>query len=145
MSQETPTLIAVIDDDPRVLESLEDLLRSSGYRTLLSSSAEAFLQSPHRPHVRALISDIGLPGMSGIALVRTLRQSAQDLPIILITGRTEARLERDAGDLGLLRFLTKPFDATELLNLLAQLGALSRGADTGATPTSGALPHDPAE
>lgn len=113
-------LIAVVDDDYRVLESLEDLLQSSGYQTLLSLSAEEFLQSPHRRHVRVLISDIGLPGMSGIELVRTLRQRSEYLPTILITGRTEAHLEQDASDLGLLGFLTKPFDTSELLDILAQ-------------------------
>lgn len=117
-------LIAVVDDDCRVLESLEDLLQSSGYQMLLSLSAEEFLQSPLRPHVRALISDIGLPGMSGIELVRTLRQSSQDLPIILITGRTEAHWEQDASDLGLLRFLAKPFDTNELLDVLARQFAI---------------------
>lgn len=121
-----PPLIAVVDDDDRVLESLEDLLQSSGYRTVLSLSAEEFLQSPLRPHVRALISDIGLPGMSGIELVRTLRQYSQDLPAILITGRTEAHLAQDASDLGLLRFLAKPFDANELLDALAQQLAATR-------------------
>lgn len=114
-------LIAVVDDDYRVLESLEDLLQSSGYETLLSLSAEEFLQSPQRPHVRVLISDIGLPGMSGIELVRTLRQRSESVPTILITGRNEAHLEQDARDLEVLRFLTKPFDTSELLDILAAL------------------------
>jgi FixJ family two-component response regulator len=113
-------LIAVVDDDYRVLESLENLLLSSGYRTLLSPSAEEFLQSPQRSTVDVLISDIGLPAMSGIDLVRTLQQSARPLPTILITGRTEPHLEQDARQLGVLRFLTKPFDTGELLEILAQ-------------------------
>lgn len=117
-------LIAVIDDDDRVLESLDDLLRSSGYQTLLSSSAEEFLQSPLRPYVRALISDIGLSGMSGIELIRTLRRCSPDLPTILITGRSDAHLEQDASDLGLLRFFAKPFDTNELLDVLAQQFAI---------------------
>lgn len=112
-------LIAVVDDDYRVLESLEDLLQSSGYETLLSLSAEEFLQSPLRPQVRVLISDIGLPGMSGIELVRTLRQRSECVPTILITGRNEAHLEQDASDLDVLRFLAKPFDTSELLDVLA--------------------------
>lgn len=113
-------LIAVVDDDYRVLESLENLLQSSGYRTLLSASAEAFLQSPQRCVVDVLISDIGLPGMSGIDLVRTMQQRAQHLPTILITGRTETHLEQDARKLGVWQFLTKPFDTSALLDILAQ-------------------------
>ena len=110
--------IAVVDDDYRVLEALEDLLQSSGYRTLLSSSAEQFLRSPERGGVDFLISDIGLPGMSGIELLRTMQRDAQCPPAILITGRSEAHLEQDAQDLGVLRLFTKPFDTCELLATL---------------------------
>jgi FixJ family two-component response regulator len=111
--------IAVIDDDHRVLESLDDLLQSSGYRTLLSHSAEQFLASPERSTVDVLISDIGLPGMSGLELLRTMQLGSRCPPAILITGRSEARLEQDARDLGVLRFLVKPFDTRELLSVLA--------------------------
>lgn len=112
-------LIAVVDDDYRVLESLDDLLQASGYRTLLHTSAEGLLESAALPSVDALISDIGLPGMSGIELLRTVRQSlALPLPAILITGRSEPYLEQHANALGVLRFFTKPFDTKELLDSL---------------------------
>jgi DNA-binding response OmpR family regulator len=110
--------MAVVDDDYRVLESLDDLLQSSGYRTLLCPSAEQFLDSPRRAAVDVLISDIGLPGMSGIELLRQLKLSAQCPPAILITGRSEAHLEEDARDLGVLRLFMKPFDTRELLATL---------------------------
>jgi FixJ family two-component response regulator len=110
--------IAVVDDDYRVLESLDDLLQSSGYRTLLSPSAEQFLDSPARGAVDVLISDIGLPGMSGIELLRKMKLSAHCPPAILITGRGEAHLEQDARDLGVLRLFMKPFDTRELLDTL---------------------------
>ena len=114
--------IAVIDDDYRVLESLDDLLQSSGYRTLLTSSAEQFLESPANGRVDVLISDIGLPGMSGIELVRKLKLSSQCPPVILITGRGEAHFEQDARDLGVLGLFMKPFDTREFLATLeAQL------------------------
>jgi DNA-binding response OmpR family regulator len=110
--------IAVIDDDYRVLESLDDLLQSCGYRTLLSLSAEQFLASPACGSIDVLISDIGLPGMSGIELLRTMHRSSQCPPAILITGRSEPHLEQHARDLGVLGFLIKPFDARELLATL---------------------------
>ena len=114
-------LIAVVDDDYRVLESLDDLLQSSGYRTLLHTSAEGLLQSPELASIDALISDIGLPGMSGIELLRTLRRSsAVPLPAILITGRTEPHLEQQARNLAVLRFFTKPFDTQQLLAALGR-------------------------
>jgi FixJ family two-component response regulator len=112
-------LIAVVDDDYRVLESLDDLLQASGYRTLLHTSAEGLLASTALVSVDALISDIGLPGMSGIELLRTVRHSlALPLPAILITGRSEPYLEQHAKDLGVLRFFTKPFDTQALLAVL---------------------------
>lgn len=111
-------LVAVVDDDDRVLESLDDLLQSSGYSTLLCASAEQFLESPARPTVDVLISDIALPGMSGIELLRTLRDSSQCPPAILITGRYEMHFEQDAHDLGVLRLFVKPFDTGELLTAL---------------------------
>jgi FixJ family two-component response regulator len=115
----TARLIAVVDDDYRVLESLDDLLQSSGYRTQLHTSAESLLQSAALGSVDALISDIGLPGMSGIELLRSVRQRlAPPLPTILITGRSETYLEQHAQDLGVLRFFTKPFDTQELLAAL---------------------------
>jgi DNA-binding response OmpR family regulator len=117
--------IAVIDDDYRVLESLEDLLQSSGYKTLLSPSAEEFLKSPARGGVDVLISDIGLPGMSGIELLRMMRRSSRCPPAILISGRSEAHFEQDARDLGVLRLFMKPFDTRELLATLDRQFAAS--------------------
>jgi len=112
-------LIAIVDDDYRVLESLDDLLQSSGYRTSLHGSAESLLQSADLGSVDALISDIGLPGMSGIELLRTLGQRAgTPIPTILITGRSETYLEDQARELGALRFFSKPFDTQLLLAAL---------------------------
>jgi DNA-binding response OmpR family regulator len=111
-------VVAVVDDDYRVLESLDDLLQASGYETLLFASAELFLQLPARRTVDFLISDIALPGMSGIDLLRILRGRPGNLPVILITGRNESRFEQDAQDLGVLRLFVKPFDTDELLAML---------------------------
>jgi FixJ family two-component response regulator len=111
-------LIAIVDDDYRVLESLDDLLQSAGYGTILHSAAEEFLQSPERKDVDALISDVGLPGMSGLELLRKLQRDSQAPPTILITGRGEAHLEQDARALGVLRLFAKPFDTAELLATL---------------------------
>ncbi|MEJ0085221.1 MAG: response regulator [Pseudomonadota bacterium] len=113
-----PRFIAIVDDDYRILESLEDLLQSSGYRTLLSASAEDFLKSPQRAGIDVLISDIGLPGISGIELIRTMQRAADCPPAILITGRSGAHLEQDARELGVLRLFMKPFDTRELLATL---------------------------
>jgi DNA-binding response OmpR family regulator len=112
--------VAVVDDDFRILESLGDLLNLAGYKTLLSASAEEFLQSPDRKDVDVLISDIGLPGLNGLDLVRTLRRQSECPPAILLTGRNEAYLEEEAEELAVARLLIKPFDTEELLGLVQQ-------------------------
>ena len=111
-------LIAVVDDDYRMLQSLDDLLQAEGYRTLLCASAEHFLGQPARQAVDFIISDIALPAMSGIELLRTLRGQASLPPAILITGRNERHFEEDARDLGVLRLFSKPIDSGELLTTL---------------------------
>lgn len=116
-------LIAIVDDDHRMLESLENLLQSSGYRTLLYLSAEAFLHSPEGKNVDFLISDVGLPSMNGIELLKTIRRERQMLPAVLITARTESHYEENARELGVVLF-AKPFDSNELLRTIErQLGA----------------------
>ena len=118
-SAQRARLIAVVDDDYRVLEALGDLLQSSGYRTTLHASAESFLHSRERADVDLVVSDIGLPGISGLELLRALRGDARSLPAILITGRTDAHIADDARALGVAVF-AKPFDAVALLETVSR-------------------------
>jgi FixJ family two-component response regulator len=109
--------IAVVDDDRRILRSLKSLLESVGHIPLLFASAEAFLAANGAFDVDCLISDIGLPGMSGIALREAVGDSRPSLPVILVTGRAEllpkAESSRSTGQLFL-----KPLDGLLLLRTL---------------------------
>ncbi|MDX0235092.1 response regulator [Sinorhizobium meliloti] len=105
-------VVAVVDDDPRLLESLEDLLESAGYTTRSFSSAQSLLISG-TSGLDVLITDIGMPGMDGFELCQLVKEVRPDLPTFLITGRHEiADEDRAQGISGLFR---KPFDAQELL------------------------------
>jgi len=115
------SLVAVVEDDPRVLGSLESLLASAGYDVLLFSSAEAFLSSDRLHAVDCLISDIGLPGMNGIDLLRQLRSRGIAVRSFFITGRKEDSVLRAGLAAGALRTFLKPFDGAELLNSIAAL------------------------
>lgn len=107
-------VVAVVDDDHRLLESLEDLLESAGYAVKLFVSAEQFLDTAVT-EVDCVISDIGMPGPDGFELQQTVRNLRPTLPVILITGRHEfAGVEHKAARGG-RRLFEKPFDRQELL------------------------------
>jgi FixJ family two-component response regulator len=108
-------VVAVVDDDPRVLESLQDLLESAGYTARSFSSARSLLDSG-LTHVDAIITDISMPGTDGFELRDTVKQARPDLPVFLVTGRHEiAHQDRARGVAG---FFQKPFDAKILLAAL---------------------------
>jgi FixJ family two-component response regulator len=106
------SIVAVVDDDPRILESLQDLLESAGYAARLFSSAEALLVDG-LSDMDVLITDIGMPGMDGIELRDVVRKARPELPVFLITGRHEIADQDRAQGIG--GFFRKPFDARALL------------------------------
>jgi FixJ family two-component response regulator len=116
-----PFLTGVVDDDPRVLESFEELLTSAGYRTLLFSSAEAFLEANGLQQVDCLISDIRMPGMNGWQLIQTVHKARPDLPVILMTARDEEQSRVQAQRNGARFFFRKPFDGRELIAALDRI------------------------
>ncbi|RUV32721.1 MAG: response regulator [Mesorhizobium sp.] len=108
-------VVAVVDDDPRLLESLEDLLESAGYAARSFSSAPALLISG-LSGLDVLITDIGMPGMDGFELRGLVEKERPELPVFLITGRHEiADQDRAQGVSGCFR---KPFDAQVLLGAI---------------------------
>lgn len=125
MSVQTP-LVAVVDDDPTVLDSLEELLESAGYAVRCFASARDLIESG-LSGLDILITDIGMPGMDGFELRDMVRRERPDLPVFLVTGRHElADPARSKGISGLFR---KPFDAPVLLAAIDH--ALSHRHRTG--------------
>lgn len=121
------SVVAVVDDDPRLLESLEDLLESAGYRARCFSSAQAVLDAG-LSDVDALITDIGLPNVDGFELRNQARSVRPDLPVFLITGRHEIADQSRAQ--GISGFFRKPFDGQLLLAAVANaLHNAERGRD----------------
>lgn len=119
--QEKERTVAVIDDDFRVLEALENLLVSVGFESLLFSSAEEFLDADVISSVDCIISDIEMPGMSGIDLVRSVRSTNRTLPIILISAHHDRSDASDYIDVGANLYFSKPVDGEELLHALRNL------------------------
>src|ERR1700728_3449712 len=105
-------LIAVVDDDHRILQSLENLLESAGYSVRLFFSAAALLETPGLGEIDCVVSDINMPLVDGLELSRLLQEAKPGLPIILITGHPEM-LDRSPPHR--YRVFTKPFNPEELL------------------------------
>ena len=109
------SVIAVVDDDPGMLESIESLLNSADYEVRLFSTATALLESGGLQEIDCLISDVAMPLMDGLALARAVQAVRPALPVILVTGRPDL-LHRSRLDwAGHYRVFKKPFDGQELL------------------------------
>jgi FixJ family two-component response regulator len=108
-------VVAVVDDDPRLLESLEELLESAGYVARSFSSARQLLISG-LSGLDVLITDIGMSGMDGFELRDLVKRARPELPVFLITGRHEIADQDRAQDIS--GFFRKPFDAHALLAAL---------------------------
>jgi FixJ family two-component response regulator len=110
-----PSVVAVVDDDQGVLQSLECLLESADYAVRLFASATALLGSGCLAQVECLISDIDMPGMDGFELLRIVHAIRPQLPIILITGYPDRLTRLPALEGVTPRLFTKPFQGSELL------------------------------
>jgi FixJ family two-component response regulator len=111
-------LICIIDDDDSLRVALVGLVRSVGYEARGFASAEAFLQSGALDACACLVTDIQMPGMSGVELKEHLTAQKIDLPVIMISGRPDPSLEGKARAAGAAAFMKKPFDASALIGYL---------------------------
>lgn len=112
--------VCIIDDELAMRESLESLVRSMGVRVRLYASAEAFLEHGASGSSHCIVCDIQMAGMSGIELLAVLRAGCCDVPIIFVTAHPSARRLLEAGRLGALCVLEKPFDPRELVRWVMQ-------------------------
>jgi len=108
-------LIAIIDDDEAMQDSLRDLMEAAGLVARCFGSAEEFLESDSRTRVACLIVDIRMPKMSGLQLQARLKEEECNIPIIFITAHGDARMRIRAMREGAVEFLAKPFDHHLLL------------------------------
>lgn len=106
--------IAVVDDDPRVLESLENLFESAGYAVRRYANAKDAIASGFAD-LDCLITDIGMPGMDGYQLADAAKRARPDLPVFIITGRHELVDHQRGAAIGIAGFFSKPFDGQALL------------------------------
>ncbi len=111
-------LISIVDDDDAVRNSLDDLIRSIGFRTQGFPSAEAFLSSNQARDTACLILDVRMPGMNGLDLQRQIVAANWRIPIIFITSHADDDARARALEAGAVDFLYKPFREEDLLNAI---------------------------
>jgi FixJ family two-component response regulator len=112
---QTSKLIAIIDDDESMQDSLCDLVESTGLLARCFGSAEEFLEYDLRCEVGCLIAEIQMPGMSGLELQDRLKEEQCNIPIIFITNNGGARMRIQAMREGAVEFLATPLDYQLLL------------------------------
>ena len=119
-------LISIIDDDESVRVAISSLVRSLGLTASGFASAEEFLTSADLPGTACVITDVQMPGMSGIELQDLLIRQGWRLPIIFITAFPEERIQQRLLAAGAAGFLIKPFDGQTMIECLnAALGEAS--------------------
>ncbi len=111
-------LICIIDDDDSVRSALVGLVRSLGYTSKNFGSAEQFLSHGELQQYDCIITDIQLPGISGVELKRRLDNKRCLRPFIMISARGEASLEQQAIASGAICFLRKPFETDTLISCI---------------------------
>lgn len=114
-----PRTLLLVDDDPGMLDTLEDIFQLHGYRVLSASSAQAALSILARTSVDVILSDIRMPGLSGLDLLHRARRERPEPPVLLMTAYSDPHLLREAAELG-SPVLSKPLDIAELLSLVEQ-------------------------
>ena len=119
-----PPTISIIDDDAWAREGIKDLVASLGYRTLTFASAEEFLESGCVERTTCVISDVQMPGLSGLDLQQRLVSRQSKPSVILVTAYPDEKCRARALDAGAHGFLVKPFDEQSLMRCLHEAAGL---------------------
>lgn len=113
-------LVAVVDDDESVRESLPDLLRSFGFEVEPFASAEEYLTSGSVERTRCLVLDVAMPQMSGPELQQELARRVRAPPIVFITARPDVRVRETVLARGAVAYLIKPFSEIAIIEAINQ-------------------------
>jgi two-component system response regulator FixJ len=122
-------IVHIVDDDEAMRHSLAFVLDVNGFAPRLHDSATAFLAARPEPVEGCLVTDIRMPGLSGLDLVRQLNQQKARYPVIVMTGHGDVPLAVEAMKAGVVDFIEKPFSDETFLNAVRAALALRHGDD----------------
>ena len=111
-------MISIVDDNESVREATKRLLRSFGYGAATFATAEEFLQSDELNDTSCLITDVQMPGLSGVELQSRLIAQGRRMPMIFVTASTEEKTRARALDAGAVGFLSKPINVDRLIETI---------------------------
>jgi len=113
-------LIAIVDDDPLVRDSIDSLVRSEGLSTAMFSGGGELLGFARQGEVGCVVTDLNMPGMTGLELQNSIVKNGWQVPIIFMTAFPTPEAQAQAMAAGAMKFLTKPVDPDELLDAISQ-------------------------
>ena len=103
-----PKAVLVVDDDPAVSRSLRRVLESAGYEVTVANNGNAAVETIMHRAFDVVLSDIQMPGVTGVELLRLVRADDLDVPVVLMTGRPNRRDRRGGVSLGAIQYLRSP-------------------------------------
>ena len=118
-------LVAVVDDDPSLRQATQNLLEAAGFSTVAFGSPNGFLKWPKRHDVSCLVTDMRMPGMTGLELFQQLVASDNAIPTVLITAYPDETVRTTARKAGIPCYLSKPFSPQQLCECVRT--AIARG------------------
>jgi FixJ family two-component response regulator len=127
------SVVAIVDDDESVRRALGRRLRAAGHQVETFASARSFLDRADGASIRCIVTDLSMPGMSGLELQAALTSSGDDIPMVFITGHGDVPASVRAMRAGAVHFLPKPFSDAEILAAIAEALAIAdrRGEQRG--------------
>ncbi len=114
MAQDGSGHVHVIDDEAGVRETIAIILRGAGYPVSIYETAESFIGGLDQSTAGCILTDVNMPGMNGIALVRHMKSIGLDLPVIVVSGQADVAMAVEAMKAGAVEFLEKPLHAEPL-------------------------------